>query len=123
MKRWIALILSVTFLLSLASCTEVQMQTQESEERTEEGATVSSEAETTEEKVEYPKVLEPLTLERLNAIPIAKQGMSSQELRQICMDYFHMKIPRFIETKLNAFGAVFFHFQKELLLKSLAVNP
>ena len=42
----------------------------------------------------------------------------------ICMDYFHMKTLRFTERKVNSFGALFSsHFQKEPLLKSLAVNP
>lgn len=37
--------------------------------------------------------------------------------------YISHENPEVYETELNAFGAVFFHFQKEPLLKSFAVNP
>ncbi|MBQ3075788.1 MAG: hypothetical protein IJC26_06930, partial [Clostridia bacterium] len=65
-----------------------------------EPVTVTEEAEThavTEEKVTeeafcYPKVISPLTWEKIDAIPVANGNMTSDQLRQICVDFMRLQL-------------------------------
>ena len=45
-----------------------------------------------EEQKPSPPVLDPLTPEKLDAIPIANDGMSTDQLRQICVDFFSLQV-------------------------------
>ncbi len=40
----------------------------------------------------YPKVLSPLTWERIYAIPVANGSMTGEELRQICVDFMRLQL-------------------------------
>lgn len=46
----------------------------------------------TEEDFVYPKVLSPLTWERIRAIPLASGDMTREELRQICVDFMRLQL-------------------------------
>jgi len=50
------------------------------------------EEKTEEEEIKYPTVEDPLTPEKLAAIPIANSSMTIDELRQICIDYFRLQL-------------------------------
>lgn len=39
-----------------------------------------------------PALLHPLTRKRVEAIPVARDGMSEEELRQICLDYLKLQL-------------------------------
>lgn len=82
------LMLVLTF--SLGACApgtaETQTQTEEAP------VTQKVESKTEEEKVKYDKVDTPLTPERVAAIPIADSTMTSDQLRQICIDYVKLSV-------------------------------
>lgn len=48
--------------------------------------------ESTEEKREYPEVKNPLTWEQIQTIPLAKEGMTEDELRKICTDFMRLQL-------------------------------
>ncbi|MBR2615586.1 MAG: hypothetical protein IKC69_02790 [Clostridia bacterium] len=105
MKRLIALILAMVSLLSLVACGTEEASTatadraeataapplpqsktkEETKEKQEEKATL-------EEILPHIPVNDPLTRERLEAIPIANASMSIDELRQICVDFFILQV-------------------------------
>jgi len=59
----------------------------------EESATSpAKETESDPETPSYPKFEGKITPSQLDAIPIANENMSSDELRQICLDYFRMQL-------------------------------
>lgn len=91
MKRIFALFLGLVTLLSLFSC--------EKEEETATGDAINTEVAGTKEEtvtdagpVEYIKVENPLTPQMLADIPIATNGMSTDELRQICLRFLHLQV-------------------------------
>ena len=89
MKRLIVFLLILSMLISLFSCAEAPAVsetlavTQTAETVTEEAVTETEEA----DPVYNEKVSDPLTPERLAQIPIAHDGMTTDQLRQICVDY------------------------------------
>ena len=89
MKRLIVFLLILSMLISLFSCAEAPAVsetlavTQTAETVTEEAVTETEEA----DPVYNEKVSDPLTPERLAQIPIARDGMTTDQLRQICVDY------------------------------------
>ncbi|MBR3837145.1 MAG: hypothetical protein IKJ74_03280 [Clostridia bacterium] len=93
MKKLIALMLAILMLLPLCACasdeavteTAGAVETKESEKKTEEK---------TEEKGEvvYEKADKPLTRADLDAIPIANSSMTTDQLRQICIDYIKLSV-------------------------------
>lgn len=86
MKRFLALFLSLITVLPLVSCATLAPL-----EKTEE--TVEAPRETVSETEEtYPKITSPLTWERIQAIPVATQEMTVDELRQICVDYMRLML-------------------------------
>ena len=74
MKRIIALVLAFVLLLSLAACSN------------------GSTPETTEKEKVKTDVAEPLTWEKINALPIANDSMTEDELRKLCLDYMYLQL-------------------------------
>ena len=71
----------------LPACSNAQIpETAKTSETTEE---VKS---STEEKPQYPLVANPLTWEKINAIPYADDSMTGDELRQICVDFMRLQL-------------------------------
>ncbi|MBR7165358.1 MAG: hypothetical protein IKD18_03670 [Clostridia bacterium] len=106
MKKILALFLGLVTLLSMVACsggtapaTTEENKTEdvitEEEKKTEEKKT---EEKKTEEKKEENKnatphpVSDPLTWDRINAIPVANASMSVEQLRQICVDFFSLQV-------------------------------
>ncbi|MBR2615295.1 MAG: hypothetical protein IKC69_01290 [Clostridia bacterium] len=94
MKQALALLLSILTLLSAASCSDSQTRTatSEAEAKTEETVPAVTEEEKSEEKTVYDPVADTLTPERLAAIPIANSSMTTEELRQICIDFVKLSV-------------------------------
>ena len=106
MKRIVALFLCLLMLLPLFSCSaEKSGETATQEVKEENGSTPmkptpTSDKETEEDKktqenkgpVTYDKVSDPLTPERVAQIPIANSSMTTDELRQICVDYVRLSV-------------------------------
>ena len=95
MKRIISLILCFVMVLSFAACAQEQSSsTQTFEESKTEIDKETKEEKKTEEKKEivYATVNEPLTWDRINAIPIANASMTTDELRQICIDLISLQV-------------------------------
>lgn len=89
MKRILAFVLCLLMLLSVVSCGQAQPKTtEESFQQTNE------ENKKTEEKKENENkklVIEDTSMiEKLEAIPIATNDMTSDQLRQICVDYMRL---------------------------------
>lgn len=78
MKKTIALVLCAVMLLGLCAC----------------GGQTETPPETTVPAVPKVKtdVAEPLTWERINAIPVADDSMTEEQLRQICIDTFRLQL-------------------------------
>ncbi|MBR3837524.1 MAG: hypothetical protein IKJ74_05180 [Clostridia bacterium] len=91
MKKTIAFLLILALLFSLASCSEAEGQTVTLTET----VTAETEEKKTKEIIEWKPTVErvhekvetPLSPERIAQIPIANSSMSTDELRQICVDY------------------------------------
>jgi hypothetical protein len=73
MKRILSLILALVLMLSLAACT-------------------GGNEETPTETKAKTDVAEPLTWEQINAIPLADDSMTEEQLRQICLDYMRLML-------------------------------
>lgn len=90
MKRILALILCLAMMLSMVACaggeTTTETVTQDAAGETKE------ENKNDKEETKYPKIEDLSTKDKLAAIPIAKQGMSEDELRKICVDYFRLQL-------------------------------
>ena len=91
MKKILCLFLTLVLLQPLISCGN---DLPSSESKTEEALpkTQTQVKETEETKPEYPTVHQPLTWEKIDAIPVAKEGMTSGQLRQICLDLFRLSL-------------------------------
>ena len=81
MKRALSFVICILMLLGLCACggnTTTQVET-----------TAATEPPAPKEKT---NVAEPLTWEKINAIPIANDAMTEEELRQICLDTFRLQL-------------------------------
>lgn len=87
MKRTVLLFLALVMVL-LSACSSVT----DAPETLAGTQTVTEEAPQTTEPIQFPTIAEPLTPARLDEIPIARQGMSADQLRQICLDYFRLQL-------------------------------
>jgi len=93
MKRTIVFVLILSMLVSTISCAEAPAgsETEELIAQTVENAETEEAKKTAVETAEDPvyneKVSDLLTPERLAQIPIANSSMTTDELRQICVDY------------------------------------
>jgi len=89
MKRFFALFLALMMLIPLSSCA---VPSDETATKTSEEISSEKEKETKEKEYKYPDICDTLTLEALEAIPVAKSTMTEKELRQICLDYFYLQL-------------------------------
>lgn len=90
MKRFLALFLALLTLIPLFSCASSdENKTGEANETA--SSQKNKKNETEEDTFEYPEICNTLTLEALEAIPVAKGTMTEAELRQICLDYFYWR--------------------------------
>lgn len=81
MKRALSLIICIFLLMGLCACggnTTAPVET-----------TAATEPPAPKEKT---NVAEPLTWEKINAIPVANDSMTEEQLRQICMDTFRLQL-------------------------------
>lgn len=85
MKKILALLLCLSFVLPFSACSSGISETPAETEQT-----ASSAEPTKEEKA--VTVPDPLTWEKINAIPIATGDMTEDQLRQICADYFRLQL-------------------------------
>lgn len=78
MKKVLSIILCAVMLLGLCAC----------------GGNTDQPAETTKPAApkEKTNVAEPLTWEKINAIPVADDSMTEEQLRQICIDTFRLQL-------------------------------
>ena len=78
MKRLFSVILCLCMFVSLCAC----------------GGNTAEPVETTKPAApkEKTNVAEPLTWEKINAIPIANDSMTEEQLRQICIDTFRLQL-------------------------------
>lgn len=94
MKKFLICFLCVTLLLPLCACSAgltleadepkpIQTEEQEQKEETESS---------TEEAEKTLLVPDPLTWDKINAIPIASPEMTTDQLRQICVDYYRLQL-------------------------------
>jgi len=87
MKRLFSLFLILSILLSLSACQEELAESRET--LTETSATETVTEATTEEETKA-LVPEPLTMAKLNSMPIASNAMTIEERRQLCVDFFRL---------------------------------
>ncbi|MBQ4037418.1 MAG: hypothetical protein IJC84_04760 [Clostridia bacterium] len=106
MKRTLCLILATCLLFSLISCASESLETTET-------VTKESTPPVTEPKTEGPEpetvpmICDPLTWDDINAIPIANASMSTDELRQICVDFMALQLSFPWQTnKAQEFGHI-----------------
>lgn len=80
MRKLLCVMMSIVMLLGICAC----------------GGNTETPAETTATPTTAPKVetnvAEPLTWEQINAIPIANDSMTEEQLRQICIDTFRLQL-------------------------------
>ncbi len=92
--RLTAFFLCLTAILSCASCSRLEPIQPENTRQTNKEKTTQEFTET-EESVQDEKTLmvpDPLTWDKINAIPIATPNMTEDELRKICVDYFRLQL-------------------------------
>ncbi|MBR3837584.1 MAG: hypothetical protein IKJ74_05485 [Clostridia bacterium] len=123
MKRILAALLCVLMLLSIVACGTEEAKTEtldamETKAGSEEKKTEEKKTEEVKEEVKYDRVDTPLTPERVAAIPIAREGMTSEELRQICVDYVKLSVSfqwvpnESFDYKANQGGGTPVHFEE-----------
>ena len=92
MKRILVLFLSLTLLLpTFVSCSS-SLNTPPTAQKTAEAAVteepIKTQPETKKEAFDYPDVTDKLSLEKINAFPLATEDMSLEERRKLCVDFF-----------------------------------
>ena len=85
MKKAFALMLCLAFLLPTWGCSSGTLEAPPATEQTEKKEETKKE----EKNVTVP---DPLTWEKINAIPIATADMTEDQLRRICADYFRLQL-------------------------------
>ena len=85
MKKAIAVFLCLATLIPLCACSAGLTETPSETDETEKPAVTKK-----EEKA--VSVSDPLTWDKINAIPIATSDMTEDQLRQICVDYFRLQL-------------------------------
>lgn len=89
MKKIASILLLLSMLLSLAACGGgASLETEEEILPTKTDSGIVKLDVLPNEK----RVYEPLTWEKINSIPVANSSMSTDELRKICLDYFHLQM-------------------------------
>lgn len=95
MKKIISLLLLLALFLPLCSCAsslDSPPDHRETAQASPRDTAEASEKETLPETYDYPKISEPVTWEKIDAIPIANERMTEAELRQICLDFFRLSL-------------------------------
>ncbi|MBR7165357.1 MAG: hypothetical protein IKD18_03665 [Clostridia bacterium] len=94
MKKLIAFFLILATLLSLASCGTQPVETATLEETKTAGKNEEKKTEEKEEKEEvvYVTVENPLSEDDIAAIPVANSSMTTDQLRQICLDFLALQV-------------------------------
>ena len=87
MKKILALLLCLASVMPCCACSSGILETPVSTEQVEDNKEAKKEKE--EKTVTVP---DPLTWDKINAIPIATADMNEDELRQICADYFRLQL-------------------------------
>lgn len=90
LKKLLALLLALCSLLGAVGCSSLEPVSETLTETGEEAKTTV--AETPEEDLELPAVKDPLTWEKIRAIPVATADMTSDQLRQICVDFMRLQL-------------------------------
>jgi len=90
MRRLLAFVLVLCIGLSATACQENVPPAQTAE--TTVATTATTEPTETVAEETFVSVPEPLTWDRINALPIASSDMSSDELRQLCVDYMRLQL-------------------------------
>ncbi len=90
MKRILSALLLLSLLLPLVSCTPALVKPTTAETATAEQQT-SSAGQNQTEPSQTKKVPKPLTWDMIDAIPIANDSMSIDEIRKICTDFFRLQ--------------------------------
>ena len=86
MKK-LRLLLALAALLPLISCGKAldPIQTNETKQTQESKTNMT---ETKKETYDYPEVCDKLSLEKINSFPIASSEMTTDQLRQLCVEFF-----------------------------------
>ena len=84
MKK-LCILLALATLLSLVSCAKTLDPLQTEHQAQESGQTDMT---TNTESYDYPDVCDKLSLEKINSFPVASSDMTSDQLRQLCVDFF-----------------------------------
>lgn len=80
-KKWLCLVLAV-LVCFLTACQPALIEPEENAPETEVDRNVKT----------YPEVGNPLSWDKINAIPIANNNMSGEELRKICTDFMRLQL-------------------------------
>ncbi len=114
--RFVAILICASSLLAITSCSRLETY-QEGETKTKQETADEAKATVTEEELE--KVLlvpDPLTWEKINAIPVATSDMTNSQLRQICLDYFRLQLS-FQWTPSETFRYVIESYERNVDIK------
>ncbi|MBR6558552.1 MAG: hypothetical protein IKT70_06020 [Clostridia bacterium] len=97
MKKVYALILMLSIIVGLCACSsapvagsETTVTTTVADDTTAVPDDTTSAAEEEEEETSKSLVPEPLTMEKLESLPIASDSMTIDEKRQLCVDFFRL---------------------------------
>ena len=92
MKRVFTFLLCLSLIPSFLSCSSQLQVPAENEEKVE--LVTTEETKTAEEDPEEKVLLvpDPLTWDKINAIPIATDDMTEDQLRKICVDYYRLQL-------------------------------
>ena len=90
MKRIFAIALALCSLLGALGCSSLEAMEEALPPKTE--TETAAETKIPADTFEYPEVKNPLTWEKIRAIPIANGSMTVDELRQICVDFLWLQL-------------------------------
>ncbi|MBR7164918.1 MAG: hypothetical protein IKD18_01430 [Clostridia bacterium] len=90
MKKLLALLLCFVMILSIVSCGSAEAPATTSEAETKEETKKTEEKKETKEEAKELVIEDTSMIEKLNAIPIANDSMTEDELRKICVDYMRL---------------------------------
>ena len=95
MKKILSLFFAFTLILPLCACSSALKPISDEQETKRTDAIKTNERtaeETIPETYDYPMISEPVTWKKINAVPIADESMTGDQLRQICLDFFRLSL-------------------------------
>lgn len=95
MKKILSFFFAFAFILPLCACSSALKPISDEQETKRTDAIKTNERtaeETIPETYDYPMISEPVTWEKINAVPIADESMTGDQLRQICLDFFRLSL-------------------------------